>query len=669
MSIVDANHIARMHGTAALRRTLDAGSAPPPNCSANGAVPVVEFTAAMELIAGIITDPSLAKLATAKGLIDEHFERGTGLRGAFRFAIEGPKRVQQALSSGCGGLTHEMVRRLYALNLSVSHDRAEVLIRQIIAIAAATTYTKADEPNEDQEQPPLEDGSDAEKIVAGKTTKGAKQGPTEPPRAHGAAHSWDDPDWSILDDRRGGLPSFPLDTLSASARDWVQRAAHGAGVTPDHVAVPMLGIMSSLIGTARRVLASRSWSQPLTCWAAVVGLSGTGKTPGIDATKRPLAQIERDTKTKVADLRRAHETRVEVAKAERAKWKKAVEDARQAGNSAPPIPAAAVDPGPFVAPRLHVSDGTIERFAELLQARPQGMLRLSDELAALFMNMGRYSGGQDNEFWLEAWNGQPYVVERMGRSLSVDHLLIGVVGGLQPDKLARSFQGDLDGMYARILFAWPPESNYQALTDDVAEVEPEIINALQRIIGLAELMDGKLVVRSTPLSPEAKEEFEQCRQFLHAGKDGLDGREREWWAKTPAHVLRLAGTLAYVTWAFTSEAEPPQVELTFVNAAVRLVRDYFWPHARAALRQIGRSERHANARRALRWIKAYKKTEVSVMDIRRDALSQSLDADQTHSLLEGLVKAGWLRPRAELTGGRSKRRWDVNPKLFFSRDA
>ena len=31
---------------------------------------------------------------------------------------------------------------------------------------------------------------------------------------------------------------------------------------------------------------------------------------------------------------------------------------------------------------LYVSDGTIERFGELLQARPQGVLRLTDELSA-----------------------------------------------------------------------------------------------------------------------------------------------------------------------------------------------------------------------------------------------------------------------------------------------
>ena len=108
--------------------------------------------------------------------------------------------------------------------------------------------------------------------------------------------AWGNPDQSILDDRRGWLPDFPVDTLSVTCSAWVQHAAHGAGVTPAHVAIPLIGICSSLIGTARRVRANPSWSEPMTCWCAVVGFSGSGKTPGIDATRRALTQVERNRK-------------------------------------------------------------------------------------------------------------------------------------------------------------------------------------------------------------------------------------------------------------------------------------------------------------------------------------------------------------------------------------
>lgn len=532
---------------------------------------------------------------------------------------------------------------------------------------------------------PKANGAHAGEAAANGTDTRRTDGPAKPGESEGghrnqervgAIHSWDDPDWSILDDRRGDLPHFPIGILSVPCRGWVERAARGAGATPAHVAVPLLGITSSLIGTARRVMASRSWTQPMTTWTGVVGFSGTSKTPGIDATKRALSQIERDRRSRIVGLRCAHEGRVEAAKVARASWKKEVEGAaegkvvsleeyRNKVTSEPAMPAAAVDPGPFVAPRLYVSNVTIERLAVLLQVRPQGMLMLSDELAGLFLNMSRYSGGQDNEFWLEAWNGNSYTVERMGRPpIEVDHLLVGVVGGLQPDKLARSFKGDLDGMYARVLFAWPADPPYQPLTNDVAEVEPEIVNAITRIINLVDEKEVEFAPRNIPLSPGGVEVFERFRQTQHREKDALDGREREWWAKGPAHVLRLAGTLSYLSWAWVGGAEPEQIEVEFVEAAIRLVRDYFWPHSRAALRQIGLSERHANARRLLRWVRAHNRKEISLMDARRDALGQSLDADETQRLLDSLVITGWLRKKSTRTTGRSKHRWEANPKLF-----
>jgi hypothetical protein len=49
----------------------------------------------------------------------------------------------------------------------------------------------------------------------------------------------------------------------------------------------------------------------------------------------------------------------------------------------------------------------------LFQGTPPLRLRLL--ALALFLNMSRYSGGTDAEFWLEAWCGGHYRVERMNR--------------------------------------------------------------------------------------------------------------------------------------------------------------------------------------------------------------------------------------------------------------
>jgi Protein of unknown function (DUF3987) len=342
----------------------------------------------------------------------------------------------------------------------------------------------------------------------------------------------------------------------------------------------------------------------MTRWTAVVGASGTGKTPGIDTIKRALAQIEHDNRSKLGELEQKHKEKAETAKVRLAKWKKEAEEAIDKKNAPPPMPKEAMDPGKFIAPQLHVSNATVERLGELLQARPQGMLQLMDELAALFMNMSRYSGGQDNEFWLEAWNGGSYNVQRVNRSpLHIDHLLVGLVGGVQPDKLARSFERDQDGMYARFMFSWPPAPDFRPLTDEADEFDPDIINVMTRLDRLAELEDGNLVKRSIELSAEARDEFERLRRWAHREREGLDGREQEWMAKASAHALRLAGTLCLLDWAWGQSPSPPTtIAPEYMVAAIRLVQDYFWPHARACLRQIGLTERHTNARRVLRWL-------------------------------------------------------------------
>ena len=128
-------------------------------------------------------------------------------------------------------------------------------------------------------------------------------------------------------------------------------------------------------------------------------------------------------------------------------------------------------------------------------------------------------------------------------------------------------------------------------------------------------------------------------------------------------MLRLSGTLAFLDWAWTGGPEPQAIDRRHVEAAVALWRDYYWPHARAALRQMGITDKHADARRVLRWLKAKRKTEVSREEVRVEALGKRHDADQVQTIIDFLVRAGWLRERTVPTAGRHARRWDVNPQL------
>jgi hypothetical protein len=101
------------------------------------------------------------------------------------------------------------------------------------------------EPSSDDDRTPLSDLSD----LSG--SQGLKQRTNDEQQARGRkaeTGTWEEPDWALLDDRRGELPDFPVEALPASLRGWLLRAVRGAAVTPGHIAVPLLGIASSLMG-------------------------------------------------------------------------------------------------------------------------------------------------------------------------------------------------------------------------------------------------------------------------------------------------------------------------------------------------------------------------------------------------------------------------------------
>jgi Protein of unknown function (DUF3987) len=230
--------------------------------------------------------------------------------------------------------------------------------------------------------------------------------------------SWVEPDESLLEDRRGELPEFPIEVFPPLLSKWLLRASRGAGVRSDHIAVPLLGVASSLIGTARRVQATTAWLEPLTLWTCVVAQSGDRKTPGLKVLLRALDRIEKENPPQNREAHRAHQMRAQVAKEAMKRWRKACHEAVNANppRAPPPMPIDAVDVGDFIWPALYVQDATIQRLAKLCEARPRGMMQIRDELSGLFASMLRQPGARP--FYLEAWR---HVVERVDnkRSLTV----------------------------------------------------------------------------------------------------------------------------------------------------------------------------------------------------------------------------------------------------------
>lgn len=103
-----------------------------------------------------------------------------------------------------------------------------------------------------------------------------------------------------------------------------------------------------------------------------------------------------------------------------------------------------------------LNDTTMEAAQEVLRDCPCGVLLVQDELSGWFGSMDKYAGGRgaakDRGFWLQAYNGGPYAVNRIQRgAFLIDNLSVSMIGGIQPEAI-RKIAADTvdDGLLQRL---------------------------------------------------------------------------------------------------------------------------------------------------------------------------------------------------------------------------
>ena len=227
---------------------------------------------------------------------------------------------------------------------------------------------------------------------------------------------------------------FPVDALPEPLRGFVAAGAKAIGCDPSYLALPMLTAIAAAIGNTLRIQLKRGWTAPAIVWAAVVGESGTAKTPAFKLAMRPIRERQRKALERHAEATRQHE-------ADLAHYEKALAEWKRAKNSTDEPPEKPEAPQ---AERCIVSDTTVEALAPLLLANARGLLLARDELAGWIGSFDRYAGGKggaDAAHWLSMHNGESIIVDRKTgnpRTIFVPQAAVSVCGGIQPAILHRA---------------------------------------------------------------------------------------------------------------------------------------------------------------------------------------------------------------------------------------
>ncbi|KAA0122230.1 DUF3987 domain-containing protein [Methylobacterium sp. P1-11] len=490
----------------------------------------------------------------------------------------------------------------------------------------------------------------------------------------GAAGSWPEPDLSLLGTGRRSPPAFPLHLLGSWA-GWCERKAKGASAPVDYVAVALLASVGATIANVRWPQAGTAWSEPPVLWCAEVGPPSSSKSPSMDAAFNLVRFAEDRMADGFEQVQQEHATAKQACEARIEAWKVEVKTAVKTGNPPPTVPDDAREPPAPVRPRIRVADATVEALGALAAGLPRGLLLVRDELAGWLGAFDKYGGGgSDRAFAIEMYGGRAYVVDRMKNPepLRIRHLSIGVLGGVQPDKLEMILNGPDDGLASRLLWAWPetkPEFHLARGAQDDGPMQ----RAFARLTDLLQIHDefGHPEPVLVPLAREAEDRLEAFARDIVERCHVASGLLAGTLGKARGHCLRLSAVLEYLWWCGgTEESEPKAISPESVTAAADLLNAYFLPMAE---RVFGDATIPVAERRGMllaQHLRQNRLAEFNAREVRRQIGGMLRDATDMEAACKQLVEAGLIRQRFTRAGegkGRKALNYEVHPEVQTDR--
>ncbi|MCZ8101890.1 MAG: DUF3987 domain-containing protein [Burkholderiales bacterium] len=473
-----------------------------------------------------------------------------------------------------------------------------------------------------------------------------------------------DPDMSLLGTGRSKPPPFPTQVLGPSWSNWAQMQAASRCCPVDFVVASLLASAATLIGNARRAAPHANWQEPTHLWIAVVGDPSSGKTqglkPSLDIVHGIDASLQAERKLRLA----AYKPIKERASVIKAAWREEAKKARKDGLAMPDIPADA-EPPPFQdVARLVITDATIEKVARIAASSPKGILQERDELSGWFESFNRYSGGSDRPFWLQAYNGGRYGVDRMSEAdpVVVERLAVGIVGGLQPDRLEHVTRDGDDGLPCRFLYFWPdPTLDFRAA--GLPDLGEGAIAAFHRLHEL-DLIPSNAgpIPKLLALDPSALARFESFGQQMRDQAYGASGPLAGVYGKAAGTVLRLSTVLTYLIWcAADGEPEPRVITSDVLANAIELMESYLLPQARRVFREASIPVHEQHAKMLAIEIRKRKLAKFSARDLGRAVGGPLRKAKNMEAALEELMDWNYIR---SIKTGTRRKEFEVNPKLL-----
>jgi hypothetical protein len=399
-----------------------------------------------------------------------------------------------------------------------------------------------------------------------------------------------------------------------------------------------------------------------------VGNPSSGKSPALDAVLDSVREVEREYAEAYQADREDWQAKDEIARIALAQWKADAKGAIADGEEPPEKPETANAGAAPVRDRIRIADATTEKVADLLSSTWRGLLLSRDEVAGWLGGMDRYNGGGDRPFWLEAYGGRAYTIDRKSspEPIVVDHLTVSVLGGTQPDKLdSLLVKSEDDGLLARFMTVFPDPVPLSRPMDAIDNAMLE--TALRRLRSLQPSTDeaGNKRPLFVYLTDDAANLFDAFRLQCRDWEANAEGLFRGHIGKFGGMVLRVACVLAHLDWAADPTGEMvTAIDEGQVGRACHLVGEHLRLHAYRAYGASHPPAEIRNARKLAEIIHRESPRNITVREIQRRELGGLQTAKVIKAAFEILEQADWLHCVMTKTEGRSRTFYAVNPNIL-----
>jgi hypothetical protein len=441
---------------------------------------------------------------------------------------------------------------------------------------------------------------------------------------------------------------FPVEVLPAPVANYISEAATAIGCDLSYVGLVLLACLARAIGNTRVIRLKRSWVEAAIIWAAIIGKSGTHKSPALRAAVTSLEHKQAEAIAEYAEAVARYEQERAQYERDYLAWKRS--------KSTEPPPWEPKEPH---CRRYICNDVTIEALAALLDGQQDGVLVVRDELAGWVDGIGEYKKGgkgSDTGHWLACWSGAPMTVDRKTgqRMIHVPRAAVSIVGGIQPGILRRAIGREhlQDGLCARLLLAMPAP---RQVTWSEATISPGTEAAIADVFGKllsldpAADEDGNPTPFAMALTPEAKTVWVAYFNQHRAEMVGMDDDLRAAWSKLEAYAARLALIVQLCSWA-AGEGSDDQIDQASIEAGI-VLSDWFGVEARRVYDLLSESDEEREQRELAELISRQGGT-ITARQLAHSSRAYRASGE-AEAALERLAKVGWGHWSVDAdTGGR-----------------